>query len=164
LLELLQQRGTKTKIAKRIDAKTNARWLKVCDIKQPRTGLEVKFSYNYLAAMVLGGYDTSSEKTFVDSLSVEPKLRDAARLVRVIGDEDVSDTAAYVSVTWQDETVSDTSHDIANQPPLAETERRLRQKATSLLGQPAAEKIWSVVSSIDLGAKDVGRLLQEMEN
>ena len=32
---------------------TNPRWLAVCDIKRPRTGLEVKFSYNWLAGMTL---------------------------------------------------------------------------------------------------------------
>ena len=34
---------------------TNPRWLAVCDIKAPRTGLEVKFSYNWLAGMTLRG-------------------------------------------------------------------------------------------------------------
>ncbi len=38
-----------------IRLRTSPRWLRVCDIKAPRTGLEVKFSYAWLAGMVLHG-------------------------------------------------------------------------------------------------------------
>ena len=34
--------------------RVNPRWLKVCDIKKPRTGLEAKFSYAMVTAMTLG--------------------------------------------------------------------------------------------------------------
>ncbi len=165
LLELLQQRDRKTTGLKRIDVRTNARWLKVCDIKQPRTGLEVKFSYAYLAAMVFAGYDTTSEKTYVDGLCAEQILRNTALLVNVTGEPDMSDTAAQVRVKWQDGTTTEASHEIAHQPALSVTERRLRQKATSLLGNIAAENIWSVVSSPKgNGARDIGKLLHGMEN
>ncbi len=163
--ELMEQRGGNTLRPKEIHVKTNARWLKVCDIKQPRTGLEVKFSYAYLAGMVLAGYDTSSEKSYDDGLHGEPALRDLALLVKVSGDAALSDTAAHVGVTWQDATFSDASHDIAFQPPLSETERRLRQKAASLLGTAKAEKIWSLVTSPRVvSARQVGKLLHGMED
>jgi 2-methylcitrate dehydratase PrpD len=147
LLELKQQRGGNAGQAKRVDITTNARWLKVCDIKQPRTGLEVKFSYAYLAAMALAGYDTSSVKTFVDELCEEQSLRADALRVNVSGVDDMSDTASQVRVTWQDGTTSEVSHDLAHQPLLSETERRLRRKASSLLGSEMAEEVWAFVSS-----------------
>ena len=36
-----------------VEIRVNARWLKVCDFKRPRTGLEAKFSYAMAAAMTL---------------------------------------------------------------------------------------------------------------
>jgi 2-methylcitrate dehydratase PrpD len=165
LLEIMHRRGDNAARVNRIEVKTNGRWLKVCDIKQPRTGLEAKFSYSYLAAMVVGGYDTSSEKTFVDGLCGEPALRADAKLVNVCGDADMSDTTSHVRVTWQDGTTSDASHDLAEQLALSETERRLRQKASSLLGNTAAEKIWSTLSSSKaVTAMEIGRLLHERES
>jgi 2-methylcitrate dehydratase PrpD len=162
LLELMQQRGGKTTRVKRVDIKTNTRWLTVCDIKQPRTGLEVKFSYAFLAAMVLAGYDTSADTTFVDGLCGDLSLSADASLINVHGDIAIGDTESEVSVTWQDGTTSEVSHDLGHQPALSETERRLRNKASSLLGNATAENIWTVVSSADkCRARDLGKILQE---
>ncbi len=52
----------------KLTVETHSRWLKVCDIKEPRTGLEVKFSYVHLAAMTLQRIDTSADTTFTDAL------------------------------------------------------------------------------------------------
>lgn len=165
LRDILKRHPEKRSLVKSIDVKTNARWLKVCDIKKPRSGLEIKFSYAYLAAMVLADCDTSSEKTFVDDLCKDPDLRVNALLVNVIGNSGMSDTAADVRVTWQDGAIAEASHELAMQPALAETERRLRQKASPLLGLATAEKIWSAVSSANtLGALEFGRLLHGQED
>ena len=53
---------------------TNPRWLAVCDIKRPRTGLEVKFSYNWLAGMTLRGDDTGDDRLFTDTIAGEAEL------------------------------------------------------------------------------------------
>lgn len=165
LREIIERRGDKVGRVKRIDVTTNTRWLKVCDIKQPRTGLEVKFSYAFLAAMVLAGHDTSSKKTFVDDLCGDPALRGDALLINVIGVSNMSDTAADVRVTWEDGTTSAAFHELAQQPALEETQRRLLHKATSLLGIASAEKIWAVVSSSDtVSARELGMLLHRQED
>ena len=43
------------------------RWQNVCDIKAPSTGLEIKFSYVFLAAMVLRGIDLAAYESYLDS-------------------------------------------------------------------------------------------------
>ena len=79
----------------RIALRTNPRWMRVCDIKQPRTGLEVKFSYGYLAAMALTGINTAADTAYTDDLCVPiPDLTRLARRVDVVSDAAVSDTAA----------------------------------------------------------------------
>ena len=54
--------------------RVNPRWLKVCDIKKPRTGLEAKFSYAMVMAMTLNDVDTASEAVYTDALCRDPAL------------------------------------------------------------------------------------------
>jgi hypothetical protein len=76
-------------------------WLKVCGIKKLRTGLEVKFSYFQLAAMVAHGVDTSSEKAFVDQLWSDEKLVDLAECVRVSTNDNYNDTTQCIVMNFK---------------------------------------------------------------
>jgi 2-methylcitrate dehydratase PrpD len=150
---------------KRITVATHPRWLKVCDIKEPRTGLEAKFSYAHLAAMVLSGVETSSEKVYTDALCEDDALRDLARRVEVVGDETLSDTVARVSVSFADGRTLDVTHDLAERLPMDLLERGLRNKAKGLLGVADAEMLWSGISNLDrLSARDLAHFLRIRES
>ncbi|MFN3525683.1 MAG: MmgE/PrpD family protein, partial [Paracoccus sp. (in: a-proteobacteria)] len=69
----------------RISVQTAPRWLRVCDIKQPRTGLEVKFSYGWLAGMVLTGRATGDDRVYADELAADVDLAGLAARVEVTG-------------------------------------------------------------------------------
>ena len=47
---------------------------KVCNIQEPQTGLEAKFSLRFTTAMTLAGVDTSSIDIFTDELTQDPSL------------------------------------------------------------------------------------------
>jgi 2-methylcitrate dehydratase PrpD len=70
----------------KIHLRTSPRWLSVCDIKTPRTGLEVKFSYVWLAGMVLAEIPTAADTTYTDALAADPALAAFAGCVQVTGD------------------------------------------------------------------------------
>ena len=143
-----------------ITVTTHPRWLNVCDIKQPRTGLEVKFSYVHLAAMVSYGVDTSSEKTFVDALCKDTKLIDLARRVKVATDEDYNDTTQNVLIRLKSGQSHSIRHDLSDRVPLSDLEAGLRNKAKGLLGKLQAERLWAGISNIEkLSAADVAKLL-----
>jgi len=58
--------------------------LKVCDLRNPQTGLDVKFSIRHLAALALHGADTSSLELFTEDVARDPELgtlRDRVELV-----------------------------------------------------------------------------------
>jgi 2-methylcitrate dehydratase PrpD len=144
----------------RIEVHTHPRWLRVCDIKKPRTGLEAKFSYALLASMVLNGLDTSSEKTFNDALCTDPALERLAARVIVSGDDRLSETETRVSLECGADERFLTSHDLA--APMCEEvkERKLRTKARGLLGELEAEILWAAVSDLDAcSAGDLAKLL-----
>lgn len=57
--------------------------LKVCNLPEPATGLEVKFSYRHLAAMGLIGDDTASIDAYSDDTANRPDLVALRRKVEV---------------------------------------------------------------------------------
>jgi len=141
--------------------KVNPRWLRVCDIKTPRTGLEIKFSYVFLAAMVLHQIDTAAYRSYDDALCGDADLAATAGKIEVIGDESVNDGAVILSAT----TTSGSHHigdfDLMAPIDLAVLAPRLVAKATALIGASKAEKIWESMAMLDsLPAAEVAKHLQ----
>lgn len=131
-----------------VTVRTNPRWLKVCDIKDPRTGLEVKFAYAHLAAMVIEGVDTAADATYTDALAADPRLRALTAKVRVVGDPSVSDTGTVVSITGAAGT-AEAAYDLADPMPAEAIAAGLRAKARAVIGDAAAERLWSAVAALD---------------
>ena len=144
----------------RMALRTNRRWMQVCDIKQPRTGLEVKFSYGYLAAMALTGINTAAEDAYTADLCRDPTLGSLARRLEVTSDAAVSDTAAVLTIDTKDGRRLSVQHDLAARIPADRLEAGLRGKARGLLGEATAGRLWAAVVGRDrLSARDLAGLL-----
>lgn len=144
-----------------IHLRTSSRWLSVCDIKAPRTGLEVKFSYNWLAGMVMAGIPTAADRSYTDALAADPGLAAFARKITVTGDPAVTDMQAAGEITLGDGTRIAFAHDLAARIEPAVLEQSLRAKAEGLLGQGAAP-LWQAVANLDrLSAADLGAGLRQ---
>jgi 2-methylcitrate dehydratase PrpD len=142
-----------------IHLRTSPRWLSVCDIKAPRTGLEVKFSYNWLAGMVLTGIPTASDRAYTDTLAQDAMLTDLAGKITVEGDAAVSDMQATGEVQLIEGGTLRFAYDLAARLPDAVLENSLRAKATGLIGAEG-EQIWAMVAALDsLSARDLGKAL-----
>jgi 2-methylcitrate dehydratase PrpD len=149
---------TPEQVAK-VHLRTSPRWLSVCDIKVPRSGLEVKFSYNWLAGMVLAGIPTASDRAYTDGLAGDAKLADFAGRVTVAGEAGVTDMQAAGEVRLTDGGTLPFTYDLAARLPDTELERSLRVKATGLIGAEGA-LIWAMVAGLDsLSARDLGKAL-----
>ncbi|MCF3932420.1 MmgE/PrpD family protein [Acuticoccus sp. M5D2P5] len=144
----------------RIDINVNPRWLDVCDIKAPRTGLEAKFSYCVLAGMVVNDISTAADDAYTEAVCVDPAVTAIAHHVFVTGDPSISDTATTGQIVLGGGETIAIAHDLADRLPVDILENGLRTKAETLLGKAAAEAIWSSVDSIDVrSAQDIGHLL-----
>lgn len=140
--------------------RTSPRWLRVCDIKAPRTGLEVKFSYAWLAGMVLSGIPTAADTAYTDALAADPALAAFAARVEVTGDPAVDDMQATGEVVLAGGRVLPFAHDLAAPVPPPVLEASLRQKGRGLLGA-RADGFWSAVAALDRhAARDLGALLR----
>jgi len=74
---------------------------KVCNILQPQTGLEAKFSLRFTVAMTLAGVDTSSIAIFTDALTLDPELTKFRDLITVKAHER-KNADTIVSIETQD--------------------------------------------------------------
>ncbi len=55
----------------------------VCDIAEPSTGLQVKFSIQHLVALALDGVDTAAPDLYCDAIALDPRIAQARRRVSV---------------------------------------------------------------------------------
>jgi 2-methylcitrate dehydratase PrpD len=122
----------------RITVATNPRWLRVCDIKQPRTGLEAKFSLKATAAMALLGDATEDPRAFHDQRMRAPEL--LALLAKVhVRLQPMAATRTELTLRLRDGRVLQTAHDSgAPERDLARQERRLLRKFQRILPLTAA--------------------------
>lgn len=147
-----------------IRLRVNPRWLRVCDIKSPRTGLEVKFSYAWLAGMVVHGIDTASDASYTDALCADRRLADLASRVIVEEDPALSDTATEGAVEFKTKPAIAIAYDLAARLPAAGIETGLRTKARGLIGAEAADRFWAAVAGLEqVSARDLGALLRERD-
>ena len=98
--------------------------------------------------MVIDGVDTAAESTYTDALAADPRLAALAAKVRVVGDPSVSDTGAIVSITGAAGTV-EAAHDLADPMPAEVIAAGLLAKARAVIGDTAADRLWSVVEKLD---------------
>jgi 2-methylcitrate dehydratase PrpD len=125
------------------------KWLRVCDLPEPTTGLEAKFSYRLTTAMALAGHDTGALATFSDEACRAPALVALRDKVLVTTDGSLKDTAATAEIRLTDDRRLQASHDLDQPMPLPQKERKLRAKAAALVGARKADAIWSAVSALE---------------
>lgn len=128
---------------------THPRWLKVCNIEAPVTGLEAKFSYRLTGAMALSGRDTGALTTYTDALAAEPALVLLRDRMAVATDAALKDTEAHVLVRLASGAEIRAHHDLDKPLPAAAREAKIRAKASALLGAAKADALWAVIADID---------------
>ncbi|MEO0371337.1 MAG: MmgE/PrpD family protein [Pseudomonadota bacterium] len=128
---------------------TNPRWLRVCDLKTPRTGLEVKFSYAWLSGMTLRGDATGDDRIYTDALATDPSLLDFAKRVEVIGDGRLSDQQATGTLRLRNGSEIPLQHDLADPMDVKTLTDRLRAKAEAMLGKNGTA-LWNMFDALDV--------------
>jgi 2-methylcitrate dehydratase PrpD len=80
---------------------------RVCNIQEPASGLEAKFSLRFTVAMTLAGVDTSSIDIFTDDLTQDPQLVKFRDLVSVVAHESPNPETIVTVHTAEGETHSE---------------------------------------------------------
>lgn len=132
-----------------VTLRVHPRWLRVCNIEQPVTGLEAKFSYRLTSAMMLARVDTGALDSYTDALCARPDLVRLRDLVHVETDEALADTEAFASVRASGGQAWDQHIDLNHPVPVAVQQQKILAKAQALIGAGNADALWAVIGSLE---------------
>ena len=121
--------------------RTNPQWMTVCDIENPKTALEAKFSYRMVAALTLLGYDTGRLDVYSDALCDDAKVCNLMARVSVIADEDVAELGGDVTLVTSEAETHLTAN-LMKPLPFEEKKARLMAKSSGLIGEERADRLW----------------------
>ena len=131
-----------------VEVTVNPGYLTVCNIQEPSTGLEAKFSYRLTSAMALAGMDTGALTTFSAETCADPVLVALRDRVSVSTNANMPDTAATVRVERSSGDVLEVHHDISTPLQTEVREAKVRSKAASLLGEERAAACWQAIGAL----------------
>jgi 2-methylcitrate dehydratase PrpD len=127
------------------------KWLRVCDLPTPATGLEAKFSYRLTTAMALAGMDTGALGAFSDAACRDPALTALRDKVRVETDASLSDTQARAAIRLAGGRRLEAAHDLDAPIPLERKAEKLARKAAALVGKEKAGALDRAVGAMEGG-------------
>jgi 2-methylcitrate dehydratase PrpD len=135
---------------------------KVCNIPNPTTGLEAKFSLRQTLAMALTGVDTASVDSYNEAITQEPRIKVLRDKMAIEFQDGWTKSQAEVSIQLDDGTTLEATHDsgipwadVAKQRRALET--KFDSLVTPILGASGARRLHDAIERIDSLA-DVGDL------
>ncbi|MEH6644969.1 MmgE/PrpD family protein [Sulfitobacter sp.] len=152
MLEALSGANVEAERIAGIKIRTHPRWMSVCNIAQPKTGLEVKFSYTHTAAMTLLGHATGAIDNFSDEIARDADICALRDKVEVAEDDSLSETQSQVTLTLLSGEVRRLRHDLMAPISLEERSVKLRAKVDALLGEARSDTLWQAVIGTELDA------------
>ena len=141
--------------AERIEAikiRTHPRWMSVCNIAAPKTGLEVKFSYAHTGAMTLLRHGTGAIANFSDAVARDKDICALRNRIDVVEDDSLSETQSLITLTLVSGEVRRLRHDLMAPMTLEARSDKLRTKVRALLGDARAAALWQAAIGTDLDA------------
>jgi 2-methylcitrate dehydratase PrpD len=146
------------KIVLRLDAAAD----KVCNIANPTTGLEAKFSLRQTVAMALTGVDTAALDSYNAAVTQEPRIKALRDKLEIDFRTNWAHSVAEMAIQLDDGTTLEATHDAGIPwPDVTKQRRALEAKFDSLvtpvLGTAGARRLHDTIDRIEtLG--DIGDL------
>ena len=138
----------------KIELKVHPRCLSVCNIPEPETGLEVKFSLRHTTALSLSDAPTGDMNLYSVATATDPEYVALRRKVTVSGDPDLNRNGSEILVHQSDGTVIREVADLTEPDSNFEaTWRRLQDKFRAItapvVGDDKSETIIRLVDSLE---------------
>ncbi|MFI4998878.1 MAG: MmgE/PrpD family protein [Reyranellales bacterium] len=146
------------KILLRIDSGAD----KVCNIANPTTGLEAKFSLRQTVAMALTGVDTAALDSFNAAVTQEPRIKALRDKMEIEFKPNWEHSLAEMAIQLDDGSTLEATHDagipwadVAKQRRAIET--KYESLVTPVLGAAGTKRLYDTIERIDSLA-DIGEL------
>ena len=146
------------KILLRIDSGSD----KVCNIPNPTTGLEAKFSLRQTIAMALTGVDTTNLDSYNDAVTQDPRIQALRAKVDIDFKPNWAHSLAEMAIQLDDGTTLEATHDSGIPwPDVGKQRQAIEAKyeslVTPILGSAGARRLHDAIERID-SLTDVGEL------
>jgi len=125
-------------------------YMNVCNILHPKTGLEAKFSYKMISAMVMHHINTSKLESFSDNLYKNKKLVSFMKNIDVYPDEGIQETSSRVVIKTNTNNQFSHEYDLNNLKDITKRKNKMKNKTSALLGHKSSEKLWKIIEDEDL--------------
>jgi 2-methylcitrate dehydratase PrpD len=145
-LSSLRRDGLQASDVRAVEVLINPRWLKVCNIPSPETGLEAKFSYRLTSAMALAGVPTGALHVWSGETCARPDLVALRDHVQVLSDQSIPDTAARITLTDKDDHTRVAYVDLDQPMSANERQSRMVAKLDALLGITLSRAVQDLAS------------------
>lgn len=136
-----------------IEIRVNPGHFDVCNIAEPRSGLQAKFSLRFTAAMALAGMDTSSIEIYTDELTRDPELVTFRDKIRVVAHEQPNPDSIVTILTRTGEHFSDTVNVAIPMRDLdaqwTKLERKFHTLVDRIVGQTQAEALVGCIKTLE---------------
>ena len=144
---------------------TAERTMGMCNILEPTTGLEVKFSHRFTAALALAGEETGSLDVYSEEMAARPDLVALRDKISVLGHDDFGANCTDITVHQSDGTVIRESRDMAipNSDIAAQwdkVETKFRALAKPLVGAEKTDRIVESMRNLE-NLDDVATLMAD---
>ncbi len=118
----------------------------MCNIQEPKTGLESKFSYKLTAAMSIYGKDTADLGTYNDDICFDEKINNVRDKVRVIPNDKLTNTQSSISIKDGNRDIKN-KHDLSDKIDQNILENKIVNKSESLLSKNKSHEISTILNS-----------------
>jgi 2-methylcitrate dehydratase PrpD len=142
MLEALGEGGLEPDNIDSLSIRTHPRWMSVCNIEAPKTGLEAKFSYRQTAAMTILGYDTAGIESYTDEITQDAAINTLRERIKVTEDTRLSETQSEITVHLHQGGLRRLKHDLMTPMSIEVRAAKLQAKACALVGKTQAEALW----------------------
>jgi 2-methylcitrate dehydratase PrpD len=138
----------------RIEIQVSPVCLTVCNIQEPTTGLEAKFSLRTVAAMALLGDDTREISTYTAERAVDPEVRRLRERIVVTPRDDLNGGLSVAIAKLRDDrtlTITSDSYQPQSDPALqhAIVSRKFMSLVIPALGEANAQELLRRLLAID---------------
>ena len=124
-------------------------WRWVCDIEKPQTGLQGKFSYHYITALLICGYNTAALDSFFDNMLSNIEINNQMHKTTVSFDENMEDSYASVIVHSEGLPEKSFEFDLKKNQRAIDAYPRLKDKAESLLKRDKTKTLYDLLAHKD---------------
>ena len=149
-LEALREAELDPEMIQILSIRIHPRWMSVCNIQTPKTGLEAKFSYRQTAAMMILGYDTAGIESFSEAVLQDTDVVALRERIVVKEDDRLSETQSEITVQLANGGLRRFKHDLMTPMPLETRAAKLQAKACALIGETQAETLWQAAQGESL--------------